>query len=97
MSEEFTANGFLDREVGEGVQPVLALFESARLQGPNGDAVRKWRERNSMPALWLAKVLLALEIVEGRSVSMATYFKEGRRTCLSEKHSFSGLQPSVFD
>ena len=94
--DEFTTNHFLDREVGPGVQPVLALFQSARLEGPNGDTVRKWRERNSMPAAWLAKILLALEITEGRSVSMAAYFNEGQ-SCLNEKHSCSGLQPSVFD
>ena len=95
-SAEFTANRFLDNEVGPGVQPVLALFESAGLEGPNRDAVRKWRERDSMPALWLAKTLFALERVDGRVLSMGKYFTEGQ-PCLSRKHFSTGSRPSVFD
>lgn len=94
---EFTANRFLDTEIGSGIQPVLALFESAGLEGPSYDMVRKWRARDSMPANWLAKTLLALEMVDGRVLSMKKYYAKGRKRCSNAKHSFSGSQPSVFD
>lgn len=100
-SDNFTTNDFLDREVGPGVQPVLALFQSAGLDGPKYDAVRKWRARESMPALWFAKVLHALEIVEGRQVSMSAYFytpsSNEASPCLKERRCSTGSPPSVFD
>lgn len=102
VSDNFTTNLFLDREVGPGVQPVLALFQSAGLDGPKYDAVRKWRERESMPALWFAKVLHALEIVEGRHVPMSAYFNtphsdEALPCSLKERLCSTGSPPSVFD
>lgn len=96
MSDNFDTNRFLDRVAGPGIQPVLAAFESAGVDGPSYDMVRKWRSRDSMPALWLAKMLLALEVLEGKPVSMRVVLKEAS-SCLSERRSFSGLPPSVFD
>lgn len=98
MSDDFSANRFLDTEIGPGLQPVLALFESAGLGSPSYDMVRKWRSRDSMPALWLAKSLLALELVDGAPLSMSKYFKEeGRDECLQMRQDFSGSQHNVFD
>jgi hypothetical protein len=95
----FTANQFLDNEVGPGVQPVLALYQSAGLESPAYDTVRKWRERDSMPAAWFAKTLYALEVVGGRGpMSLKKYFAEvGADQCLNQKRCISGLPPSVFD
>jgi hypothetical protein len=94
---EFTANQFLDTEIGPGIPPVLALFESAGLEGPSYDTVRKWRARDSMPAYWLAKTLYALECVDGRTLSMGQYFKQGGSRCSNAKRSSSGSPLSVFD
>jgi hypothetical protein len=97
MSDDFSANRFLDTEIGPGLAPVLALFESAGLDSPSYDMVRKWRARDSMPAFWLAKSLLALELVDGAPLSMSKYFTEGRKRCLQMRQDCSGSQPSVFD
>jgi hypothetical protein len=97
MSSNFTANKFLDNEVGPGVPPVLALFQSAGIDPPQADAVRKWRERDSMPAIWFAKTLFALEVVGQGPISLKTYFDNGGRACLKLKSGSSGSQPSVFD
>ena len=93
----FTANQFLDDVVGPGIQPVLALFENTGLDGPAYDTVRKWRARDSMPAAWLAKVLLALELAEGEPLSLAAYFETETALCSKKKPSSSGSRPSVFD
>ena len=93
----FTTNQFLDDVAGPGIQPVLALFENTGLDGPAYDTVRKWRARDSMPAVWLAKVLLALEMLEGTPMSWAAYFEKEQGQCSKRKPSSSGSRPSVFD
>jgi hypothetical protein len=94
----FTANQFLDDNVGPGLQPVLALFQNVGLDGPAYDTVRKWRGRDSMPAFWLAKTLYALELAGGAPVSLEKYFKNvGSIQCTNRKRVSSGLPPSVFD
>jgi hypothetical protein len=97
MMSTFTANTFLDNEVGPGVQPVLALLQNAGIDPPQSDAVRKWRERDSMPAIWFGKVLYALEVTGTGPISLQTYFNSGGTKCLNEKPSSSGAQQSVFD
>ena len=93
----FTANQFLDNEVGTGVQPVLALFQSAGIEPPQADAVRKWRERDSIPAIWFGKTLYALEVVGVGPISLAVYFSSGDSKCSTKNPVSSGAPLSVFD
>lgn len=97
MSSDFSANTFLDNEVGAGLQPTLALFASAGMEPPTYDSIRKWRMRDSIPAYWLARIHYALEVVEGRPLSFAKYMDEGISSCSTGKLCSSGSLPSVFD
>lgn len=95
---DFTANNFLNSEIGQDVPSVLALFESVGLDGPSYDTVRKWRARDSMPAYWLAKTLYALELSGGDVMSLKKYFNDKEVIlCSTKKRDFSGSLPSVFD
>lgn len=97
MMSYFSANQFLDTEVGPGVPPVLALFESSDLEPPAYDQVRKWRSRDSIPAFWLAKIHYALELTGHGPMSFSRYITGGDTPCSTAKPSFSGFPPSVFD
>ena len=95
LSIEFNANHFLDEHVGPGQQAVLALFQNAGLPDadmPSYDMVRKWRTRGSMPAEWLARVLLAKEMLGDPPLSMRAYFSRS-----NPRPDCSGSLPSVFD
>ena len=102
MSVDFDANRFLDRLVGPGVQPVLALFQNAGMgddELPSYDQVRKWRMRGSMPGEWLARLLVALErtgsLPPGRPVMQALFCRTGASS--KPKPVSSGPLHSVFD
>ena len=94
---DFDVNRFLDDVAGVGSQAVLSVFAAARMDPPSAEAVRKWRQRNSIPGASLAKLLCALEIVDGRPLSMAAHINGGADRCSNGKPSSSGSRLNVFD
>lgn len=55
------------------LQNVPVLFTSYGFDAPEGAAVEKWHQRNSIPGVWLAAMLALLELERGQPISLAKY------------------------
>ncbi len=94
----FSATAFLDHLFPEPGD-VAALLTKAGAPAPSAAAVKKWRQRNSIPGDALASVLTALELETGHIPSLVPYM--GSSLChsaldLKDKHKPTGALLATF-
>lgn len=70
--ERFNAELFL-REHFRDIDGVERLTRKHLGASPQRDAIRKWFERASIPATWLSRLILVVELEYGAPVSMGKF------------------------
>lgn len=85
-------------EVFKGSRGLRETLERAGFKPPADDTVRKWRERDSMPAGWLAATILAGTGDFGPRFDIGDYVS-GRTQGwdLRRKSELSGSSHGIFD
>lgn len=94
----FDAKKFLKESFGTEDNLRNRLVEHG-FEPPNSEALRKWGQRNQIPAAWLPRLLYVLAKDTNQLAGILPYMIRSESTCrtVHKKRDFSGTRPSVFE
>lgn len=84
-------------EVFNGSRGLRETLERAGFRPPSDDTVRKWRERDSIPAGWLAATIIAGTGEFGPRFDVRDYVLGRTQWDLKQKSEPTGRSHGIFD
>lgn len=69
----FSARRFLTEQFGPNPDVMILDLQKHGEHRPDRDTARKWYERDSMPGDWLAVIVYALELRDGKPPALGPY------------------------